>query len=104
VRWSMTPNQVAGLPLSMSSANRGALTNTRAARRSGSSCGVLDALVAVCGPDRVVTDPDVMCSFETDWTGVYRGRALAVVRPRDTAMIAAVISKCADAHVAVVPQ
>ncbi|MBV9368714.1 MAG: FAD-binding oxidoreductase, partial [Frankiales bacterium] len=43
-------------------------------------------------------------SYETDWTGRFTGRALAAVRPRDTAEVAAVVAQCADAEVAICVQ
>jgi FAD/FMN-containing dehydrogenase len=42
--------------------------------------------------------------FATDWTGRYQGRAAVVVRPVDTAEVAAVLALCTDAGLAVVPQ
>jgi glycolate oxidase len=46
--------------------------------------------------DRVVTDPDLMASYlhdEAEWAP--HGRAAAVVRPRSTAEVAAVVTACA---------
>src|SRR5690606_22599872 len=40
----------------------------------------------------------------SDWRGRYHGRARAVVLPRDTAEVAAVVAACAQAGVAMVPQ
>jgi FAD/FMN-containing dehydrogenase len=65
---------------------------------------LLDDLRAVVGPDHLLTDPDLRAPFETDWTGRFRGTALAVVRPGCTEDIAAVIRACIDHGVAVVPQ
>ena len=39
-----------------------------------------------------------------DWTGGFTGQTPAVLRPRDTAEVAALLALCADAGVAVVPQ
>ncbi|MDQ1684352.1 MAG: hypothetical protein QOC82_1089, partial [Frankiaceae bacterium] len=60
---------------------------------------LLDALAAAVGPEHVVTDRSVLASYETDWTGRFTGRALAAVRPRDTAQVAGVVTACADAEV-----
>jgi len=65
---------------------------------------LLDDLRAVVGPDRLLTDPDLRAPFETDWTGRFRGTAVAVVRPGCTEEIAAVIRACIGHGVAVVPQ
>jgi FAD/FMN-containing dehydrogenase len=61
-------------------------------------------LTAVVGGDHVVTDPDVRASYEVDWTGRFRGQAAAAVRPSSVDEVAAVVSLCADAGVALVPQ
>jgi FAD/FMN-containing dehydrogenase len=45
-----------------------------------------------------------MAPFLSDWRGRYHGRARAVVLPRDTAEVAAVVAACAQAGVAMVPQ
>jgi FAD/FMN-containing dehydrogenase len=52
----------------------------------------------------VATDPDVTAAYARDWTGAYEGDALAVVRPASAPEVAAVITACAAAGVAVVPQ
>ena len=52
-------------------------------------------LVAAVGADHVITDPSVMASYDVDWTGRFRGRARAVVRPADTAQVASVAALCA---------
>ncbi len=61
-------------------------------------------LAAIVGADNVLTAPDLRAGFETDWTGVYRGQARAVVRPATTAEVAAVVAACRDAGVPVVVQ
>ena len=64
----------------------------------------LDALRAGVGHANVLVDPDTRAPYEVDWTGRYRGTALAVVRPASTAEAATVLRACAAAGVAVVPQ
>ncbi|MFI9612947.1 FAD-binding oxidoreductase [Streptomyces sp. NPDC052023] len=61
-------------------------------------------LSAVAGPAHVLTDPALCASYETDFTGRYRGRARLVVRPADTAQVAEVLRLCRAAGVPVVPQ
>ncbi|WP_250290783.1 FAD-binding protein, partial [Frankia sp. CiP1_Cm_nod1] len=61
-------------------------------------------LVGVLGAAHVLTDPDVTVSYETDWTGAFRGRAAAVARPATTEQVAAVLRICARHGVPVVPQ
>lgn len=47
---------------------------------------------------------DATAGYAVDWTGGFRGHTPAVLRPRDTAEVAAVLRLCRDAGVAVVPQ
>lgn len=63
--------------------------------------GLIDTLRDVVGRDHVLTDPQLRAGHEVDWTGRYRGTAVAVVRPRDTAEVAAVL-RCCGHHRAVV--
>lgn len=65
---------------------------------------LLDRLVAAVGPDHVLTDPEVVDGYATDWTGRWQGQAAAVVRPGATSEVAAVLRACADEGLAVVPQ
>jgi len=60
-------------------------------------------LADVVGAGQVSTDPDVLASRSVDWTGRYRGRAAALVRPGSAAEVAAVLRTCRDAgaHVTV---
>lgn len=67
------------------------------------SRAVLDALRAAVGAAQVLTEGD-LSAWELDWRKRFRGRALAVVRPADTAQVAAVLQACAAHGVAVVPQ
>jgi FAD/FMN-containing dehydrogenase len=64
----------------------------------------LEALRAAVGDDHVLVDPGVTASYETDWTGRFSGRAGCVVRPADTAQVAAVLTACAAAGTPVVVQ
>ena len=52
----------------------------------------------------MVTDPGVLAAHEVDWTGRFRGRALALVRPGSAAEVGEALRACAAAGVAVVPQ
>jgi FAD/FMN-containing dehydrogenase len=61
------------------------------------------ALAAIVGEQHVLQD-DAAAGFSVDWTGRFQGRALAVVRPRDTAEVAAVLTLCTEAGKHVVPQ
>jgi FAD/FMN-containing dehydrogenase len=61
------------------------------------------ALAAIVG-ERHVLEGDAAAGFSVDWTRRFQGRALAVVRPRDTAEVAAVLTLCTEAGRPVVPQ
>ena len=66
--------------------------------------GLLDALRGVVGPAGLLTGPADTAAYEEDWRRLYQGRARAVVRPANTAEVAAVVRLCAEARVPVVPQ
>ena len=58
----------------------------------------------VVGDAGLVTDPDQLCGYLTDWRDAYRGSAAVVVRPGSTDEVAAVVGLCREAGVALVPQ
>ena len=64
---------------------------------------ILTALRAIVGDAHVLTEGD-LTAYEQDWRKRERGHALAVVRPVDTAQVAAVVKCCAAASVSIVPQ
>ena len=65
---------------------------------------LLSNLRAIVGSEHVLTDPDLVAGYEVDWTGRFRGRALAVVRPASTEEVSAVLATCSGAATPVVPQ
>ena len=65
---------------------------------------LIAALRSAVGPDHVLTDADLRLPYEEDWTGEWRGRAAAVIRPASTAEVSAAVAACNRAGVAVVPQ
>jgi FAD/FMN-containing dehydrogenase len=67
------------------------------------STALIEALRAAVGAAHVLTEGD-LSAWELDWRKRWRGRALAVVRPRSTAEVAAVVRACAAAGTAIVPQ
>ncbi|ROO24912.1 D-2-hydroxyacid dehydrogenase [Salinisphaera orenii MK-B5] len=64
---------------------------------------ILEALAGVVGADEVLTG-DAAQPYLQEWRGAFQPRALAVVRPADTAMVAAVVRACIDADCAIVAQ
>jgi FAD/FMN-containing dehydrogenase len=68
------------------------------------STGLLKELGEAIGQANVVVEPEVMASYGIDWTGRFRGQPSAVVRPADSAQVAAVVAVCKEAGAALVPQ
>ena len=63
---------------------------------------IVEQLANLLGPRGIVTDsPD---RYTRDWSGDHAGRALAIVRPADTAEVAATLRLCHQAGIPVVPQ
>src|SRR5262249_42414223 len=67
------------------------------------SAALLREFAAVIGEAHVLTG-DAAAGYAVDWTGRFRGHAPAVLRPADTAEVAAVLAVCCEAGVPVVPQ
>ena len=65
---------------------------------------LLAELTAIAGPEHVLTDPDLVAGYTTDWTRQFSGVARGVVRPADAAEVAAVLRACARHGAPVVPQ
>ena len=68
-----------------------------------SATALVPALRDALGPAQVLTDGD-LSAWELDWRRRWRGRALAVVRPGNTAEVAQVLRLCARHGAPVVPQ
>lgn len=64
---------------------------------------LLDTLRQIVGDPHVLTQGD-LSAYEMDWRKRIRGRALCVVRPGNTAQVAAVVKACAAAGTSIVPQ
>ncbi len=65
---------------------------------------LLNRLLDLLGPRGLLTEPSDTAPFAEDWRRLYQGRTPAVIRPADTAELAAVVAACAAAGVALVPQ
>jgi FAD/FMN-containing dehydrogenase len=65
---------------------------------------VLAALETVVGPRHVLTDPALYAGALVEPRGLYRGKALALVRPGGTDEVARVVAICNETRVGVVPQ
>ena len=66
--------------------------------------GLLESLRGVVGPEHVLTDPELVAPYATDWGGRWGGPALAVVRPGLTDEVAEVVRVCSQAGVSLIPQ
>ncbi len=64
---------------------------------------LLDQLRAAVGENNVLVDGD-LSAWENDWRKRSQGKALAVVRPGNTAEVAQVVKACAAAGISIVPQ
>jgi len=67
----------------------------------------MDAIARVLSklPQDIVTcDQDIVAAYTTDFRRLYSGSARALLRPRDTAEVQAIVRACAEAHVPLVPQ
>ena len=65
---------------------------------------LLAELAAIVGPAAVLTDPEQTQAFYNDWRGVFRGNAMAVVRPQSTQEVARVVALAHATRTAIVPQ
>jgi FAD/FMN-containing dehydrogenase len=64
----------------------------------------LSACREILGERNVVTDDDVKAGYLEEPRKLYFGKALAVLRPGSTAEVSAVVKRCREFGVAVVPQ
>jgi len=60
---------------------------------------LLAELTAIAGPEHVLTDPDLVAGYTTDWTRRFSGVARAVVRPADAAEVGAVLKELAQEEI-----
>lgn len=74
-----------------------------AAPPGGLPAALLRDFAAVAGERHVLTG-DAAAGHVVDWTGGFRGATPAVLRPGDTAEVAALLALCSEHGVAVVPQ
>ena len=65
---------------------------------------IFEQFVAIVGPAGVITDVDSMKPYLSDWRGNYTGLAIAVVRPANTAEVAAIVKICAQTRTPIVLQ
>ena len=61
-------------------------------------------LKGLLGSSRLLTDPLEMAPYCQDWRGRYQGQATAVVLPKSTEEVAAIVKLCGQYDVDIVPQ
>ncbi len=64
---------------------------------------LIDDLTSALGSGAVLTGPDDLAAYSTDWRGAGSGRPLCVVRPSSTSEVSTAVRVCHEAGVAVVP-
>lgn len=74
------------------------------ARSTVSAAAPLERIRAVVGDRGMLTDAVDLEPYVVDWRGVFRGATPAVVRPANTAEVAAVVKICAETRTPIVPQ
>ncbi len=70
----------------------------------GPATELLAALARRLGAAHVLTDPDAMAGYLAEQRGLYRSRALAVVRPATPEEVAFVVTECRARRIGIVPQ
>jgi FAD/FMN-containing dehydrogenase len=66
--------------------------------------GLVARLSGIVGAAHVLSAAGDIAPYLNDWRGRYRGTAQCVVRPGNSAEVAAVVKACVEAGVAIVPQ
>ena len=64
----------------------------------------LDSVRAIVGERGLLTDPSSVAPYLQDWRRLYTGSSPAVIRPANTAELAAVVRLCAQSRTPIVPQ
>jgi len=68
------------------------------------STEALDAFRSVAGPKGLIEDPDLILPWLEDWRGKYHGKAAAILTPRSTQEVAAMVRVAREHGVPLVPQ
>ena len=65
---------------------------------------IVNRLKDITGPKGWIDTPDDMATYLVDVRNLYQGTAQLILRPENTAQVAAIMKICAEAGVSVVPQ
>lgn len=64
----------------------------------------ITALEKILGPQGIIVDPHDIVPYMHEWRGRMKGQSRAVLRPRNTDEVAALVHYCATHHIPLVPQ
>ena len=64
----------------------------------------IEEIQAIVGPAGLITLPQEVAPYASDWRKRYVGKPAAVVKPASTAEVAEVVRACAESRTAIVPQ
>ena len=65
---------------------------------------LLNRFARLVDANGILTDPADMQRYLVEWRGLYEGRAAAILRPRDTMEVAAILRLANETRTAIVPQ
>ena len=65
---------------------------------------LIEKLRTIVGAHGLLTDKNDVEPYVHDWRGIYVGETALVVRPANTAEVAAVVKACAESRTSIVPQ
>jgi FAD/FMN-containing dehydrogenase len=65
---------------------------------------LLDSLASLLGPRGFTRDEQALAPWLNDWRGRYAGRAAALLSPASAAQVQEIVTRCAQARAALVPQ
>ncbi|MGP0058276.1 MAG: FAD-binding oxidoreductase [Beijerinckiaceae bacterium] len=77
---------------------------TRDPSASASRLEILPRLAAIVGPKNLITDAADMSAYLVEPRGLFKGKALCVVRPGTSAEVAAIVALCDETGTRLVPQ
>ncbi len=64
----------------------------------------MDAFRAIAGPKGLIEDRDLIAPWLEDWRAKYHGEAAAILMPRSTAEVAAMVRMANEHNIPLVPQ
>lgn len=65
---------------------------------------ILDRMAGIVGARNIIAEPDAMVPYLKEWRDLFRGKAMAVVRPGSTQEVAALVKLAAETGTTLVPQ